>query len=76
MSVFLVGGGPAPGYHAGLIGCAPAIRAATDAGVPYVGFSAGAMIAGKQALLGGYRLAGREVCPREWVDGATVSGWL
>jgi cyanophycinase len=64
----LVGGGPTPGYHAGLIDSAPAIQAAVHAGIPYVGFSAGAMIAGDQALLGGYRLGDREVCPEEWSE--------
>jgi cyanophycinase len=75
----LVGGGPTPDYHAGLIECAPAIRAAVHAGVPYLGFSAGAMIAGETALLGGYRLGGREVCPKEWcedLDDVTLSSGL
>ena len=31
-------------------------------GTPYAGFSAGAMVAGEQALLGGYLVDGHEVC--------------
>jgi cyanophycinase len=64
-----VGGGPTPEYLAGLVGCAGTIRAAVAAGAPYLGFSAGAMIAPDAALLGGYRVAGHEVCPQEWSEG-------
>ena len=47
--------------------------------IPYLGFSAGAMIAGETALLGGYRLGDREVCPQEWcedLDDVTLSSGL
>jgi cyanophycinase len=64
-----VGGGPTPEYLAGLRNSGHAIRAAVVSGVPYVGFSAGAMITPNSALVGGYQLAGREVCPREWSEG-------
>lgn len=64
-----VGGGPTPEYLAGLGDSGHAIRAAVAAGAPYVGFSAGAMIAPNSALVGGYHLEGREVCPREWSEG-------
>ena len=37
--------------------------------MPYLGFSAGAMIAPRTALLGGHLLAGRSVCPRSWSEG-------
>lgn len=35
------------------------------AGLPYAGFSAGAAIAPDRALVGGWRLAGRAVCPED-----------
>jgi len=65
----VVGGGPTPEYLAGLLGSAAAIRAAAAAGVPYLGFSAGAMIAPQRALVGGYRIRGIEVCSVECSEG-------
>ncbi len=65
----MVGGGPTPDYLAGLHGSAAAIRAAAAAGVPYLGFSAGAMIAPQRALVGGYRIRGIEVCSAECSEG-------
>ena len=64
-----IGGGPTPEYLAGLSGAGPAIRAAVTSGVPYLGFSAGAMIAPDTALIGGYQSAGYDVCPKEWSEG-------
>lgn len=52
----LVGGGVTPDYHRALLPFAGAIRAAVAAGLPYAGFSAGAMIAPRRALLGGWQL--------------------
>lgn len=57
----LVGGGVTPDYHRALQPHAGAIRAAVAAGMPYAGFSAGAMIAPRRALLGGWRLGPTEV---------------
>jgi cyanophycinase len=34
-------------------------------GRPYAGFSAGSAVAAEQAIVGGYRLAGRVVCPED-----------
>jgi len=65
----VVGGGPTPEYLAGLLGSAAAIRAAAAGGVPYLGFSAGAMIAPQRALVGGYRIRGTEVCSEECSEG-------
>ena len=65
----VVGGGPTPDYLDGLRGSAAAIRAAVAAGVPYLGFSAGAMIAPRRALVGGYRILGVEVCSEECSEG-------
>ncbi|MEV7527808.1 Type 1 glutamine amidotransferase-like domain-containing protein [Agrococcus sediminis] len=50
-----VGGGLTPGYHAATMPAADTIRGLVASGVPYAGFSAGAMIAGDVALLGGWR---------------------
>ncbi|HEY5788775.1 MAG TPA: Type 1 glutamine amidotransferase-like domain-containing protein [Microlunatus sp.] len=52
----LVGGGLTPAYHRALLPHAVGIRDAVAGGLPYAGFSAGAMIAPQQALLGGWRL--------------------
>ena len=60
-----VGGGPTPEYHASLAGHYPAIRAAVDGGLPYLGFSAGAEIAARQAIVGGWRIDGIAVAPEE-----------
>ena len=38
-------------------------------GVPYLGFSAGAMVAPGRALIGGYRIDGIEVCGEECSEG-------
>ena len=65
----VVGGGPTPEYLAGLLGSAPAIRTAVESGVPYLGFSAGAMVAPQRAIVGGYRLRGTEVCAEECSEG-------
>lgn len=65
----VVGGGPTPDYLDGLRGSAAAIRKAVAAGVPYLGFSAGAMIAPQRALVGGYRIRGVEVCSEECSEG-------
>ena len=65
----VVGGGPTPGYLAGLLPSAGAIRRMVAGGVPYMGFSAGAMVAPARAIVGGYRIRGTEVCPVEWSEG-------
>lgn len=64
-----VGGGLTPGYHESIMPAADAIRAAVAAGVPYAGLSAGAMIAGRRALLGGCRIGGVEVCRQDAAEG-------
>jgi len=65
----VVGGGPTPEYLRGLFDSAAAIRAAVADGVPYLGFSAGAMIVPQQALIGGFRLHGVDVCDEECSEG-------
>lgn len=69
VDAIVVGGGPTPVYLAALRPAAAAIRRAVQAGAPYLGFSAGAMIAPEQAIVGGYRVRGVEVCPEESSEG-------
>ena len=69
VDAIVVGGGPTPVYAAALRKSAAAIRQAIDAGAPYLGFSAGAMIAPEQAIIGGYRVSGVEVCPEDASEG-------
>jgi cyanophycinase len=65
----VVGGGPTPDYLAGLQAAADGIADVVTTGVPYLGFSAGAMIAARTALVGGHRLGDEQVCPEEWSEG-------
>jgi len=74
-----VGGGPTPEYHASLAGAYVRIRALVSGGMPYAGFSAGAAIAGSHAVIGGWRLDGRPVCPEdsnEDLDAIAVVGGI
>lgn len=59
----LVCGGLTPAYADALAPVADPVRAWLAAGRPYAGFSAGAAVAAAEALVGGYRVDGRAVCP-------------
>lgn len=61
----VVCGGRTPDYHSALSTSMPLMRERIGKGVPYLGFSAGAMIAAEYAILGGHRLNGIEVCASE-----------
>jgi cyanophycinase len=61
----VVGGGLTPAYLHGLRNGAGAIAARVADAAPYLGFSAGAMIAPARGIIGGYRLRGVEVCGEE-----------
>ncbi|MET0590515.1 MAG: Type 1 glutamine amidotransferase-like domain-containing protein [Naasia sp.] len=61
----LVGGGLTPAYHASLSPLFDRLRELVGAGVPYLGFSAGAMIAAERAIVGGWRIGGVAVAPEE-----------
>lgn len=61
----LVGGGLTPAYHASLTPLFDRLRELVGAGVPYLGFSAGAMIAAERAIVGGWRIGGVAVAPEE-----------
>ncbi|WP_461024463.1 Type 1 glutamine amidotransferase-like domain-containing protein [Thalassiella azotivora] len=65
----VVAGGPTPAYLDGLLPVAARLRDLVGDGLPYLGLSAGAMVAARTALVGGYRLGGTAVCPREWSEG-------
>ncbi|WP_461187852.1 Type 1 glutamine amidotransferase-like domain-containing protein [Arthrobacter sp. Z4-13] len=52
----VVGGGLTPAYLEGLQGCAGGIAARVADGAPYLGFSAGAMVAPGRGIIGGYRI--------------------
>ena len=65
----LVGGGLTPDYHRALAPLYPRIRELVEAGLPYAGFSAGAVLAGTEAVVGGWRLDGVPVCPQECGEG-------
>ncbi|CAN5588937.1 hypothetical protein BH11ACT8_BH11ACT8_25860 [soil metagenome] len=60
-----VGGGPTPEYHASLSPLYARIRDLVSGGLPYAGFSAGAAIAATNAIIGGWTMQGRPVCPEE-----------
>jgi cyanophycinase len=61
----LVGGGLTPAYLSAFAPLAERIRNEVESGVPYLGFSAGAMIAPDRALLGGWLIGGIEVVGRD-----------
>ena len=58
-----VAGGLTPAYAEALVPLAGPIRQWLGEGRPYAGFSAGAAIAPTEAVVGGWLLAGRPVCP-------------
>ncbi|KFF60865.1 peptidase S51 [Cryobacterium sp. MLB-32] len=61
----LIGGGVTPAYLAAVVPIAGEIRRQVSAGIPYLGFSAGAMIAAERAIVGGWRIGGVEVSPQD-----------
>ncbi|SDS41461.1 Type 1 glutamine amidotransferase-like domain-containing protein [Agrococcus carbonis] len=74
-----VGGGLTPGYHAAIMPAADTIRGLVASGVPYAGYSAGAMISGDVALLGGWRIGGVPVVAErngEGLDDVTLDAGL
>jgi cyanophycinase len=61
----LIGGGMTPAYFESIVPLVDQVRLLVSDGLPYLGFSAGAMIAADTAILGGYRIGGVEVCPQD-----------
>lgn len=68
-TALLICGGLTPAYATALGSAAAEIRAWVAAGRPYAGFSAGSAVAAGRALVGGYRSAGRVVCPEDAAEG-------
>lgn len=65
----VVGGGRVTDYLDGLMPRRDDIARAVRRGVGYLGLSAGAMVASKHAIAGGWRFQGRPVCPEASGDG-------
>lgn len=65
----VVAGGWTPGYLAALMPRRNSIARLVRGGAPYLGYSAGAMVAAKHALVGGWRFRGRQVAPEVWGEG-------
>jgi cyanophycinase len=65
VDALVVGGGLTPAYHAAIDPLVEEIRLLVADGLPYLGFSAGAMIAADRAIVGGWRVNGIPVCPEE-----------
>lgn len=75
----LVGGGHTPSYLLAVSAITDEIRLLVADGLPYLGFSAGAMIAADAAIVGGWLIGDVEVCPEETAEGledVTVAGGL
>lgn len=78
VDALVVAGGRTPAYRDALAPSARLLVHLVAAGMPYLGFSAGAMVAPATAVLGGWLDDGAAVCPSEWSEGldtvATTSG--
>ena len=75
----LIGGGLTPAYLEAVAPIVDEIRLLVSDGLPYLGFSAGAMIAADRALIGGWRIGGIPVCPEdasEDLDDVTIAEGL
>lgn len=64
----VVGGGLTPAYLAALHPLSTDLRRMVAEGVPYLGSSAGAMIAAASALVGGWRIGGVPVIREMWSE--------
>ena len=64
----VIGGGMTPAYLAAVEPIMEEIRLLVADGLPYLGFSAGAMIAADRAVVGGYLLDGVQVCPEDTAE--------
>lgn len=75
----LIGGGLTPAYLETLRPIFGEIRRQIASGVPYLGFSAGSMIAAEHAVVGGWRIGGVEVSPEggsEDLDEVTIENGI
>ncbi|WP_144712275.1 Type 1 glutamine amidotransferase-like domain-containing protein [Curtobacterium pusillum] len=69
VDALVVGGGVTPDYLDAVAPLVDQIRLLVADGLPYLGYSAGAMIAADRALVGGWRIGGVEICPEEAAEG-------
>ncbi|HTN56634.1 MAG TPA: Type 1 glutamine amidotransferase-like domain-containing protein [Protaetiibacter sp.] len=69
IDALVVGGGVTPAYLAAVDPLIEEIRLLVADGLPYLGFSAGAMIAADRAIVGGWRINGIPVCPEPTSQG-------
>ncbi|WP_394551337.1 Type 1 glutamine amidotransferase-like domain-containing protein [Agromyces sp. MMS24-JH15] len=72
----VVGGGATPEYRDALEPVFGELRRQVAAGLPYLGFSAGAAVAAERAIIGGWRIGGVPVAPEaasEGLDEVTVA---
>ncbi len=69
ISGIIVGGGPTGQYLQALMPKRAELLTAVTRDIPYLGFSAGAMVTSKYALVGGWQANGRQVCPEAAADG-------
>jgi len=65
IDALLIGGGHTPSYLEAVAAVTGEIRLLVADGLPYLGYSAGAMIAADRAIIGGYQIGGVDVCPEE-----------
>jgi cyanophycinase len=65
----LIGGGLTPAYLDAVTPIIDEIRLLVGDGLPYLGFSAGAMIAADAAVIGGWRIGEIEVCGEDAAEG-------
>jgi cyanophycinase len=65
IDALVIGGGLTPAYLAAVAPLMEEIRLLVADGLPYLGFSAGSMIAADQAIIGGWQLGGVPVVPEE-----------
>jgi cyanophycinase len=64
----LIGGGHTPSYLAAVGNITDEIRLLVSDGLPYLGFSAGAMIAADHAIVGGWLVGDVPVCPEDTAE--------
>ncbi|HWT32278.1 MAG TPA: peptidase S51 [Microbacterium sp.] len=79
VDAIVIGGGTTPAYRDVLEPHFDVIRDLVGAGIPYLGFSAGSVIAASAALVGGWRIGGVEVAGEdinEGLDEVTVRGGI
>ncbi|MBT2503685.1 Type 1 glutamine amidotransferase-like domain-containing protein [Curtobacterium sp. ISL-83] len=69
VDALVVGGGVTPHYLDAVAPLVDQIRLLVADGLPYLGYSAGAMIAADRALVGGWLIGRVEVCPEDASEG-------